>query len=60
MTTASSSRGSETGDSLNVDNTATTGGSRKTKANTDFAKVARAAYSMHWHIHAAHIGGLPD
>lgn len=59
MTTASSNLGSETGDNLNVDKTATTGGSRNTKASTDLANVARAAYRIHWHIHAEHIGGFP-
>lgn len=60
MTTASSSLGSDTGDSFNVDSTSTIGGRRRTNARTDLANVASAAYSTHWHIHAAHIGGLPE
>lgn len=60
MTTANSIRWSDTGDSLRVDNTATTGGNRKTSANMDLAKVANAAYNTHWHSQAVHIGGLPE
>lgn len=60
ITTASSSLGSFTGDSRNVDKTATIGGRRNTNANTDLANVASAAYNTHWQIHAAHIGGLPE
>lgn len=59
ITTASSRRGSETGERRSVDRTATTGGSRRTRASTDLANVAKAAYKMHWHIHAVHIGGFP-
>lgn len=60
MTTANSIRWSDTGDSLKVDNTATTGGNRKSSASMDLAKVASAAYNTHWHSQAAHIGGLPE
>lgn len=59
MTTANSIRWSDTGDSLRVDKTATTGGSRKTSANMDLANVASAAYNTHWHSQAVHMGGLP-
>lgn len=60
MTTANSIRWSDTGDSLRVDNTATTGGSRRTSANMDLANVASAAYNTDWHSQAVHIGGLPE